>query len=290
MDMKDVWEEHKKFITTTGAGAIVFAILASSITGMERSAEAQARSNANGQSELLRTISGLVGQEATEKGKKNALEETAAPAILRSIGWTVDKDYLLASDDKNPTLTYQGRTVAATDEVTKRADRTGVTIPRNPGTRKADLGFEESPNLEGPRAPEALARIDVSRRIVLGAMEAGTRKILQVRSSEATYTALDGNAGFLRRIPVTILFEGGTQELARLLATFEQEGAFLEVGSCRVGRVKDSRPEEGRLEIEVELAALTVEKQAPEGASTDPSKPSDDPGRKPPVRRPRRDR
>jgi hypothetical protein len=223
-----------------------------------------------------------VGAEASEKGKKNALEETAAPAILKSIAWTVDKDYVLGADDKSQ-FKYGERLVAATSEVTKRSDTTGDCVPRNQSTRKADLGLEDQPNLEGPRAPEALARVDVARRVVLAAMEAGARKVLQVKPGEATYQPLDGNAGFLRRIPVTVLFEGGTQELARLLATFEQEGTFLEVGSCRVGRAKDSRPEEGRLEIEVELAALTVEKQAPEGASEQPK--GDDHGPKPPRRR-----
>jgi hypothetical protein len=286
MDLKATWEEHKKFIVSTGSGALVFAVLASAITGSERSAEALARSNANQQSELLRTVSNLVGLEASEKGKKNALEETAAPAILRSIAWTVDKSFVLGANDKAQ-FVYPQALVNASDEVTQSADHSGTKLPRG-STNKADLGLDDNPTLDGARASEALAKVDLARRIALAAIEAGARKLLQIRPGEATYQPLDGGAGFLRRLPVGITFEGGTQELAALLATFEQEGRFLEVAQCHVGRVKDARPEEGRLEIELELAAFTVEKEAPAGAQDSPKSP-DNPGRTPPVRR-RRDR
>lgn len=289
MDLKAVWEEHKKFIVTTGSGALVFAIAASTITGMERSAEAQARTNANQQSELLRSIDGLQKQEAGEKGRKKSLEDTAAPAILKAITWTVDKDYLLAPDEKSPALVYPGHASTATDEVTRMADRTGIPIPRTASTHKADLMLEDSGSLEGPRAAEALARVDLARRVALALLDARVRKITQIHPSEASYTALEGSSGgFLRRLPVSVTFEAGTQELAHVLAAFQSEGAFLELGSLRTGRVKDSRPEEGRLEIDLELAALTVEKDAPAGSVTE-NKPSSDPGGKQPPKR-RRDR
>lgn len=287
MDLKDVWEVHKRFIVTTGSGALVFAIFASTITGMERSAEAMARTNANQQSELLRSIDALKKSESAEKGKKKSLEETAAPAILKALTWTVDKDYVLGAGEKNPAVIYADLASKATLEVTRVANNLGIKIQRNQATQKADLGLDESPNLEGPRASEALARIDLARRVMLALLEARVSRVAQVRPGEASYQALEGGGGFLRRIPVTIVFEGGTQELAKVLATFEAEGAFLELGSLRTARIKDSRPEEGRLEVDLELGALTVEKEAPAGTATD--KPGNDPG-KPPVIRRRRDR
>jgi hypothetical protein len=100
-------------------------------------------------------------------------------------------------------------------------------------------------------------------------------KVIQVRQPSATYEPLEGGAGFLRRIPVGLVFEGNTLNLAQLVAKFETDptdgqGKFLELDACRVRRARDSRPEDGRLEIEVELSALTIEKEAPADASATP--------------------
>src|SRR5581483_9286114 len=131
----------------------------------------------------------------------------------------------------------------------------------------------------GPRAAEALARCDVTRVVVGAALEVGIVQIDDVRQPPATYEPLEGGAGFLRRIPVGLVFEGTTAQLAALLAQFEpyedktsgkrvHDGRFLELGACRVTRAKDSRPEEGRLQIEAELGAPTIEREAPPDAQS----------------------
>lgn len=272
VDLEATWQEHKKFIQHVGGGAIAFGILSMLVGWVETSADQLARKNAKDQADVLHAVSSLRGQEAAEKGKKVALEEKARPAIESAVAFSIDPGYLLSEDEKkNATIAFARRRALAADEVGKKADRGGATIPRKE-SHQPDLGFEEDVTVEGARAAEALARCDVTRTVVGAALDVGVQKIIAVRQNGASYEPLEGGSGFLRRIPVAIVFEGSTQKLAALLARFEQDGAgkFLELGACRVQRMSDSRPEEGRLQIEVELAALTIEKEAPADASATP--------------------
>ncbi len=273
MDLEAVWQEHKRFIATVGGGALVFGLVSMGVGGYEASADQLARRNAKENAEVLTALQGLRGQEAAEKGKKQALEDKARPAIENAVTFQVAKPFLMTEDDKkNPTIAFARRRSLASDEVGKKADTKGAKIPRK-NANQPSLGFEEDVTVEGSRAAEMLARCDVTRTVVTAALDVGIMKVDDVRQPGATYEPLEGGGGFLRRIPVSIVFEGTTLQLAQLLGKFEQEsaGKFLELGTCRVTRTRDSRPEEGRLTIEVELAALTIEKEAPVDASSTPA-------------------
>lgn len=285
MDLEALWQEHKRFMVQVGAGAVAFAVLSAGVAGIEASADSYSKRNARDQHDLLAQISeNLRGKEGVERGKKIALEDKAAKDILSSVTWTVDRAYVLGeSDAKNSSIAYLKRAASAAEDVGRRADKAGTNLPRKADSRLPDLGFEDGSNLEGPRAAEAVARCDLTRRIVIAAIDVGVAKIMAVRQPEATYQPLEGGAGFLRRIPVSLSFEGSAQDLAKLVLAFQQEGSFLELGSCRVTRAKDGRPEDGRLDIDVELGALTVEKEQPEDAKS-PGDP-DRGGRKRPPRR-----
>lgn len=285
MDLEATWQEHKRFIVTVGAGALVFGLVSMGVGGIEASADQLARRNAKENAEVLTAVQGLRGQEAAEKGKKQALEEKARPAIESAVTFQVDKAFLLTEDEKkNATIAYARRRALAAEEVGKKADRAGAKIPRR-GANQPNLGFEEDITVEGPRAAESLARCDVTRAVVGAALDVGIFKIEDIRQPGATYEPLEGGTGFLRRVPVGLVFEGTTYQLSQLLARFEQEGTgrFLELGTCKVSRTRDSRPEEGRLTIEVELAALTIEKEAPPDSTSSSAQPGDP--RRPPRRR-----
>jgi hypothetical protein len=283
VDLEATWQEHKRFIVSVGLGAVAFGILSMGVGGIEASADQQAKRNAKETAELNQAVTALKGQEAAEKGKKIAIEEKARPAIEQAVAWVVDKGFLLAEDDKkNANIAYAKRRMVAGEEVSNKADKAGAVIPRKEN-RQPELGFEDDATVEGARAVEALARCDVTRQVVGAALDAGVTKILAVRQPVASYEPLEGGAGFLRRIPVDLVFEGTTVEAARILAAFEVESHFLELGAFRMGRVKGAPAEEGRLEIEIELAALTIEKEAPADAAT--TGPSTDPNRRPTRRR-----
>lgn len=268
MDLEATWQEHKKFIVTVGAGALVFGLLSMGVGGFEASADQLARRNAKEQADVLHAVAGLRGQEAAEKGKKQALETKARPAIESAVVFTIGERYLLKEDEKkNATIAYASRRAMAAEAVGKKADSARIQIPRK-GANQPNLGFAEDTTVEGAAASEALARCDVTRAIVCAAIDAGVTKIEDVRQTPATYEPLEGGAGFLRRIPVGLVFEGTTAQLAKLLASFEEPGRFMELTVCRVSRSRDSRPEEGRLTIEVELGALTTEKEAPADAQS----------------------
>jgi hypothetical protein len=285
MDLEALWQQHKRFMVQVGAGAVAFTVLSAGVAGIEASADSYSKRNARDQQELLAQISeNLRGKEGVERGKKIALEDKAAKDILASVTWTVDRSYILGeADAKNSSIAYLKRTASAAEDVGRHADKAGTILPRKAESRLPDLSFEDGANLEGARAAEAVARCDLTRRVMNAAIDAGVTKFLAVRQPEATYQPLEGGAGFLRRIPVSLTFEAGAQELAKLLLSFQQEGSFLELGACHVTRGKDARPEDGRLDIELELGALTVEKEQPDDAKS----PSDENkgGRKPPRRR-----
>jgi hypothetical protein len=293
MDLEATWQLHRKFIVTVGGGALAFALLSYGVTSVEASADRMAKSNAREQTDLRADLSGLAGAEAVEKGKKIALETTAAPAITKAVTWTVDPKYLLAEEErsKSPAIAYARRVSMASEEVGRKADKVGTPLPRNQDSKQPELGVESGGTLDAAHAPEALARVDVARRILLAAIDAGVSKVVALRHAEATYDKLEGDAGFLRRIGVTVAFEGTAQDLARFVSAFEVDQSFLELSQCRVRRAKDARPEEGRLEVELEVGALTVEKEKPEdakaGAQT--QNPDDAPIRRPPPGRRRRD-
>src|SRR5258706_525418 len=96
MDLEATWQQHKRFIVTVGAGALVFGLLSMGVGGFEASADQLARRNAKENADVLHAVSGLRGQEAAEKGKKQALEEKARPAIESAVAFQVDKAYLLS--------------------------------------------------------------------------------------------------------------------------------------------------------------------------------------------------
>jgi hypothetical protein len=276
VDLEATWQQHKQFIARVGAGAVAFGILSMVVGWVETSAGDRARRNAKEQADVLHEVSGLRGQEAAEKGKKQALEEKARPAIESAVTFSIDPAYLLADDArKDGTLAFASARARVADEIGRKADKAGAKIPRK-DSRQPELGFEEDVRVEGARAAEALARCDVTRQVVGAALDVGILNLLAVKQIGSSYEPLEGGNGFLRRIPVALVFEGTTAQLANLLAQFQRDqgGKFLELGACHVGRLHDSRPEEGRLEIDVELAALTIEKEAPPDAASTPGEPS----------------
>ncbi len=269
MDLEATWQQHKKFIMRVGGGALAFGILSMVVGWVEAGADQLARRNAKENADVLAAASSLRGQEAAEKGKKIALEEKARPAIESAVAFTVDPGYVLSEEDKKHSNALPKRRASAAEEVGKKADRTTAQIPRK-DANLPDLGFDDDAKAEGPHEAEAFARCDVTRYVVGSALDVGVMRVISVRQPNATYEPLEGGSGFLRRIPVAIVFEGTTQQLASLLAVFEKDGSgrFVEVGVCRVTRMPDSRPEEGRLQIELELGALTIEKEAPADAQS----------------------
>ncbi|MBI3725853.1 hypothetical protein HY251_18145 [bacterium] len=275
MDLEATWQEHKKFIVSVGIGALAFGLFASGIKGLEASAETSAKNNARAQTDLNKEIASLKGAEANEKGKKKALEEKAAPEVRKTVIWTVPPDFVPKADDALPGATYEKLRAAAVDDMGKRADKSGVMMQRT-SEHRVELGLSGADGVTGPVLAEKFARVDLTTRIANAVLDAGVKKVDKIEQKEAGYSQLEGSEaekpGFLRRLPCTVTFEGTISQLAKVLATFEVEGSFLEVEACDVRRSKEAKPDgtDGRLTVSLTLTALTIEKDAPADSVKDP--------------------
>ena len=202
----------------------------------------------------------LEGAEGREKGRAKALEEKAEPALVNTLTWKTASGFTLPKGEKSPVLFYATALSKAIGDIERRADKSNAKVPRRAG----ELGLQTE--VEDPVVEESLARADLVRGVVIRLLDAGVRDLSFVEPGDAVYQARQGDARFLRTVPIRVSFTATTQLLAKVLAKFQVQGAFLQVRGCRIAR-ESSKPGSA-LVVELDLQALNIVASSPRGASS----------------------
>lgn len=258
MDLEAIWQANRPFILQVMGGAAAFLLLMLARGSIESSAAQQARANASIQAALVDKAAQLEDAEGLEKGRADALSERLEPALTRALLWQPAAEFVLPAGEASPALFYASALSQAVSEVERHAARWNAQVPRG----AAGLGLAEQVN--DAAVPEALARADLARRLLLELLDAGVRQVSALSAGEARYEPRQGG-GFLRVLAARARFAADPAVLEAVLAAFAVEGSFLEVQSCELLRAGGSGPS---LSAELTLAALSVVEQPPEGAVT----------------------
>lgn len=257
MDFEAIWHTHRSFVIRVLAGAIAFLVLNGVRASLEASAGQAARRSANAQAALLDDVAALEGTEGLEKGRSVALADRLEPSLARGLLWRADAEFLLPEGDASPALFYASALAKAGSDVERRAARWNAQVPKG----AAGLGLPEEVEPDG--VPEALARADVVRRLVLALLDAGVRNLDTVAPEEIDYEER-GDGKYLRVLPVRVRFQADLGRVDRVLSGLWAEGSFLEVAGCELIRADGA---DGSLSAELTLQALSVVEQAPARAS-----------------------
>ncbi len=256
MDLEALWQSNRPFILKVMGGAAAFLLLMFARGSVESSAAQQARANASIQAALVDKAAQLEDAEGLEKGRAEALSQRLEPALTRALLWEPAAEFVLPEGEASPALFYASALSKAVSDVERHASRWNAQVPRS----AAALGLAEQVNHAA--VPEALARADLARRLLLELLDAGVRQVSALSAGEARYEPREGG-GFLRVLSVRVRFAADPAMLDAALAAFAVEGSFLEVQGCELLRASGSGPS---LSAELTLAALSVVEQPPEGA------------------------
>jgi hypothetical protein len=264
VDLEAVWQQHKRFILRVAAGAFVFTVCLTWRSSVAAEAAALVRSNASLQGALQDDMARLENAEGLEKGRADALGAKLEPAVLRAVGWKADAGYELSSKETSAALYYASLASKAATEVESAAGRWNASVPKG----SQGLGLPADP-AKG-RVGEALAQVDLHRRLAIKLLDAGVRTIAKLDGQDPRYLPRDGGKGFVRQLPVRVTFQASAATLAKALAELQVEGSFVELLSCRVavrpGKPGVSDPEP--LEVELEVQALSLVEALPEGVAS----------------------
>jgi len=258
VDFEAIWHTHRGFVLRVMAGALAFLVLNGVRASLEASAAQAARRNAGGQAALLDGVAALEAAEGLEKGRAVALADRLEPNLARSLLWRADPEFVLPAADASPALFHASALAKVAADVERRAARWNAQVPRG----AAGLGLPEEVDTDA--VPEALARADVVRRLVLSLLDAGVRRLEAVTPEAVDYEPR-GDGKLLRVLPVQVRFGGDLALIERVLAGLWGEGSFFEVEACELIR---STAGSETLEAELTLRALSVVDQAPPRAAT----------------------
>lgn len=269
MDLEAIWQQHKRFILRVAAGALLFTVLLTWRSSVAAEAAALVRSNASLQGALLDDMARLENAEGLEKGRAEALGARLEPAVLRAVGWTLDPAYELPKGAKSPGLLYASLAARAATEVESAASRWNASVPKG----SQGLGLQVDP--AAGRVGEALAQVDLHRRLTIKLLDAGVRTITKLDPQDPRYLPREAGKGFVRQLPVRVTFQASATSLAKALAELQVEGSFVELLSCRVS-VRPSKPgvsDAEPLEVELEVQALSLVEAMPEGVASADAQP-----------------
>lgn len=252
VDFEAIWHTHKRFILQVAGGALAFSVLLGWRGSIAAEATRMAKANAGQQAELQDDLGGLLGAEGLEKGRAAALGERLEPAVLDALLWRPDEGFVLPKGEKSGLMYYSDVASRAAKAVADKAAESNAQVP----TTTQALGLVTEP--EEARVPEALAQVDLVRRLVLRLLAAGVRNVSRVELLDATYQAREG--GYLRQLPARLTFRARSETLARALGELQVAGSFVEVLGCRVTRERGAGEP---LLVELEVQALATVEQAP---------------------------
>ena len=235
MDFEAVWHQHKPFILKVMGGALVFLAVMGVRSSIANDTGTLVRTNASTESAVKDKIAQLEGAEGLEKGRAQALTDKLEPALLQALLWRPDAVYVLPEGEKSPVLFYTETLSKAVKEIERHAARWNAKIPQGADALglPAEVGEAE--------VPEALARVGLIRRVLMKLLDAGVREVRSIDPDTAEYAEREADGRFLRQLPLTLVFEGHTELLAKVLGELQVEGSFLEVTGCRLSR--DEEPE-----------------------------------------------
>lgn len=258
MDFEAIWQTHKPFILKVLGGTLMFLILAGARGSLAESAVSLAGKNRSQQAAIEDKIAQVKGKEGLEKGRAAALEESLEPALGQALYWSPVEGFTLPEGEGSPALFYDGARHGAVEKVKRHADRWNAQVPKG----AAGLGLREE--VTPPEVPEALAWADLVHRVAIKLLDAGVRRIDAVEPRAARYHKREGDAKFLRELPLALTFEAGTELAAKALETLQKPGVFLELRECRLTRKGDDP--KAPLEVSVELIALSLVDALPQNA------------------------
>jgi hypothetical protein len=258
MDFEAIWHTHKPFILKVLGGALVFLIVTGVRSSVAGGTTKLRTKNASQHAAIKDKISQVKGAEGLEKGRALALAEKLEPSLAQTLLWKSDPAYLLKEGEGSPALFYDNARHTAVGRVERHAARWNAQVPKG----AAGLGLREEVPAE--EVVEALAWADLVHRVVVKLLDAGVREITSVAPAEAQYPKREG-PGYLRQLPLGLTFTADVALLAKVLAAFQVQGEFLEVGACRVTRGK------GGLDVELELIGLSIVEERASGAAAGPS-------------------
>lgn len=269
MDLEAIWQQHKRFILRVAAGALLFTVCLTWRSSVAAEAAALVRSNASLQGALLDDMARLENAEGLEKGRADALGAKLEPAVLRAIGWKLEPAYELPKGEKSPELFYASLAAKAATEVESAAARWNASVPKG----SQGLGLQVEPNKA--RVNEALAQVDLHRRLAIKLLDAGVRTISKLDPQDPRYAPRDAGKGFVRQLPVRVSFQASAASLAKALAELQVEGSFVELLSCKV-TVRPGKPGVAQaepLDVELEVQALSLVEAMPEGVASADAQP-----------------
>jgi hypothetical protein len=275
VEMEAIWHAHKRFIVQVGTGALVFVALLGWRASIAGEAVTLQKRNASAQAALQDDIARLENVEGLEKGRAAALGDKLEPSVLRTVLWTPEPSFQLPANETSPGLFYSTAASRTAKDIVEHAARWNATVPSTSG----DLGLPAE--VDAARVQDALAEADVVRRVVTRVLDGGVRTVKTVAPGDPTYTQRDGATGFVRAVPLRLVFEATTATLAGALAELQVEGSAVEVVDLTVQRVTRAGGAEV-LEVELAVQALTVVEQAPAGRAATEAHPQ--PGRRGPRR------
>jgi len=270
VDLEAIWQQHKRFILRVALGAFLFTVLLTWRSSIAAEAAALVRSNASLQGALQDDMARLENAEGLEKGRAEALGARLEPAVLRAVGWRLEPAYELPKAEKSPELLYASLAAKAATEVESAASRWNASVPKG----SQGLGMQGQP--AKTRVGEALAQVDLHRRLAIKLLDAGVRTIAKLDAQDPRYLPRDAaGKGFVRQLPVRVTFQASAATLAKALAELQVEGSFVELLSCKV-TVRPSKPGVAisePLEVELEVQALSLVDAMPEGVASADAQP-----------------
>lgn len=260
MDFQDFWHEHKVFIIQVGVGAAIYLVLTFVSQGMAAEANDLARRNDRRISNVIETENSLKNKEGIEKGRTEALQGNLEPQIFTRLIWTLNSQRVVPKDAGNRYILFTAKRREAKLKMRDAAKFDNIPLPKT-------YGFLNEANED--LVDEHLVRLDVTENLVITLIKGGANKIFRVSQGKTSYDPLifaQGDAKFLRRLPVSIECEIESNKIPAVLEAFQNSGKFLQVDGFEI--LKRNKAKGQRLLMTVSALTLSNSDQVGKGGSS----------------------
>lgn len=224
MDFNEYWQENKRFLTTVGAGLLVFMILNMIVEGMYASDIQSVQRTTSANRKKLKDAMYTADDRAMAEGENAALLERYG-MVADVAAFEPRTGFVLDAREASPQNVYISAVESVRDRMTDLASRKRAFLPDG-----LDLEMVKTRNVDA--IERNLHAVDLLERALVMALESGVRQVKSVEVRLDPAFRSRRGVGAIERTQVTIDALADSESVTRWLAMTQtpvDEGGALSV-------------------------------------------------------------
>ncbi len=248
MDLTNLWQEHRVFITSVVGGLLVFLIgqaVIANIYAIDEKNRAVARFERD-----LRILKTPAPSKLEEAHQTNAAIKSQYRTAVERVAFVPEPRYLLSAEEK-PDIQYDRLFNEARDTLVEFAKTLNITVDPS-------LGMPELSPTRRNEIQRALTALDIVTRVVLLAIES---QVSLIESISMVPDAGRKRKHFVKEQQVRFKMQGAVPTLAEFLRRFVSQDRYLAIDEAGF-RMGDKAG--ATVTMDITVSALVIIKEEPE--------------------------